>query len=446
MARRKRLNLRLILVLSVVAVIVLVVGAYGAYKLHLHRLIIRINPVEAARKAEAAQAKGEFKAAERQLLRAISAERTPKDKAEYYYKFARLQLAWLHAQHDQMNDAEVTEHSGKTFRALEAAIVQDHTHVESQRLLTTFMRALAWGELAQAVPGSNTTNAIRDFRRAIELSPDNAGYHREYTRFLEQQGRVDEAVQAYEDAIAKVPNDGDLRIRYAALLVSKDRPGEAMTQIQEAIVRDPSNPSGNLALADRLLSQGNSAEALAALEKARQIDDSDYRVYGILSMAYRMQKQDDKALATLRDGLAVTEKKLAETPTTSSTDQQMQRTLEGNRCQLLALLGNSLLDQALSTPDEQARATLLTQAQEALDRMTSDQGAPGQREKLEGRLAFIRGNVDEAQTLLERAYSALGPDRYVAGSTSARTCPARPNRSSMCCDASRPWPTTPGSC
>ncbi|MCJ7545167.1 MAG: tetratricopeptide repeat protein [Phycisphaerae bacterium] len=446
MAKRKRLNLRLVLALSVIVLILLVLGAYGAYKMGLHRKIIRINPVEASRKADAAREQGDYKGAEKNLLRAISAAPTPKDKADYYSKFCRLQLDWLAARSAEMNDAERSDHSNRAVLALRQAIVQDRTHLDTQRLLTelmwsvgrrgnwmlfineadalleltpdddktTFMRALAWAELARAVPGTNSTNAIRDFRKAIELKGDEANYHREYTRFLQQEGRIDEVVRAYEDAIKRVPNDGDLRIQYAALLVDQNRPGEAMQQIQEAIARDPTNPTGNLALADRLLRTGKTDQALVALEKARQIDDSDYRVYGVLSMVYRMQNQPEKSMATLRDGLAVVDKRLAGMTTTAPADEVMSRILNGNRFQLLALLGNALVDEASRTTDEAARTAPLAEATEILGKMTQGQAAPGQCDKLEGRLALLQGDVTKAQDKLEKAYEALGPDRYVA--------------------------------
>lgn len=446
MAKRKRLNLRLLLVLAAVVGILLMVGAYGAYRMGLHRKIIRINPIEAARKAEAAREKGDYKAAEKQLQRAIIAAPTPKDKADYYYQFARLQLDWLAARSAEMSDSERAGHSSRALLALQQGIVQDPTHLEAQRLLTEFMwaagthgnwlafikeadallvltpdddkttftRALAWAELARAVPGTNSDNAIRDFRRAIELKGDEAGYHREYARFLQQEGRIDDAVRAYEDAIGQIPNDGDLRVRYAGLLLDQNRSSDAMAQIQEAIVRDPSNPTGNLALADRLLKDGKTDQALVALEKARQIDDSDYRVYGVLSMVYRMQKQPEKSAPTLRDGLVAIDKRLADIEATGRADDPMRRVLEGNRFQLLALLGNTLLDEAAEATDVAARTRLLDEAAEALDKMTWPQGVMGQREKLEGRLALLQGDITKAQALLEEAYRVLGPDRHVA--------------------------------
>lgn len=446
MAKRKRINVRLVVVLAIVGLVVVVAGLYGAYKTGLYRKIIRINPVEAARKAEAAKDAGDYKVAERQFIRAINATLVPKDKADYYYRFARMQLDWLTTKHTEMNDTERAEHFGRGLAALRNAIVQDPAHVDAQRLLTelmwnagqqrdwmmfikeadalltldpndhktTFMRALAWGDLARAVPGANSTNAIRDFRRAIELKKDDPVYHMEYARFLQMEGRVDEAVPAFEEAIAMVPDDGDLRVRYAALLLTKGMPDQAMAQIQQAIQRDPNNPTGNLALADQLLKDNKTDEALVALAKARKIDDSDYRVYSIMSVIYRIRGDVAASVAGLRDGVGVLDAKLAETPTTSAADNQARRVLENNRAHLLGLLGNALIDDALGTAEEAARAPILAQAKETLDRMASGEAAPGQREKLAGRLALVGGDVATAQPLLEQAYASLGPDRQVA--------------------------------
>ncbi len=445
MAKRKKLNLRLILILLVAVVVLGILGGYAGYKRGWHRKIIRIDPVEAARRAEVAQEKGDYPVAERQMLRAISAAPNPTAKADYYFQFAKLQLDWLTKRHDELTDSQRAMHYTQARSALNQALVQDNTHLEAQRLLTdlmwgtaqrgewlifikeadallkldpndhktTFLRALAWAALARGVPGINSENAIRDFRRAIELKSDETGYRQEYTRFLQQEGRLDEAVAAYEDAIRTLPNDGNLRVQYATLLAGKDRIEEAKAQIQEAIVRDPNNPIGNLALADRLVREGKIDGALAALEKAKQIDDSDYRIYNMLSVAYRSQKQIDKSLSALRDGLAIIDKRLAETSTTSPVSSPMRSLLTTNRVQLLALLGDTLLDEARRAEDPE-KTRLLGQVKEVLNQMEADVNIAGQREKLAGRLAFMEGDLAKAQPLLEHAYEILGPDPPIA--------------------------------
>ncbi|MGA2265330.1 MAG: tetratricopeptide repeat protein [Phycisphaerae bacterium] len=446
MAKRKKLNTRLILILSVILVFLIGAGGYGAYKMGWYRKIFRINPVEAAHRSKTAQQAGDYDEAEKQMLRAIRYAPNPAAKADYYYQFALLHLDWLNNRRLQLGDSQRAQLFNQVRAALHAAIVQDSTNLPAQRMLTeltwgiaqhgdwmlfikeadalltlepndhktTFWRALAWASLAKGVPGANTDNAIRDFRRAIELASDNATYREAYTAFLQEEERTDEAVAAYEDAIAKIPNDARLRVYYADFLESQKRPMEAMAQIQEAIARDPKNPVGEIALADRLRRDGKMDAALSALEKAKQIDNSDSRIYSLLSYLYRIQNQPEKAVAALRDGLAIVDKKLANTPATSPADTQVRAPLLMSRSQLLALLANMLLDDA-SSAEEAAKAKDIAEAKDILDQLShNESNLPGQREKIAGRLAFMEKDIAKAQPLLEQAYENLGADPQVA--------------------------------
>jgi tetratricopeptide (TPR) repeat protein len=445
MAKRKKLNTRLILILSAILIVVMGVVGFTAYKKGWHRKIFRVNPVEAAHRSKVAQQAGDYEEAQKQMLRAIGYAPNPSAKADYYYQFALLHMDWLTNRQQQLTDSQRTQHFGQVRAALHAALVQDSTHMPSQRLLTelmwsvgqhgdwmifikeadallkldpndhktTFLRGVAWANLARGVPGANTENAIRDFRKAIELAGDNADYRKTYARFLQQEGRTDEAVAAYEDAIAKIPNDAELRILYAELLEAKDRPQEAMAQVQEAIARNPKDPLGEIALADRLRRDGKTDAALSALEKAKQIDDSDSRIYSLLSLLYRIQNQPEKAMAALREGLAVIDKKLAATATTSPADAQVRAGLTTNRSQLLASLANLLLDEATGA-EEAVKSKDIAEVKDILDQMVRDEAPQGQRDKIAGRLAFLEKDIAKAQPLLEQAYESLGADPQLA--------------------------------
>jgi len=50
--------------------------------------------------------------------------------------------------------------------------------------------------------------AIAVYQKAIEVMPDNAFFDRSLGRILEQENRIQDALQAYESAAAKNPDSG----------------------------------------------------------------------------------------------------------------------------------------------------------------------------------------------------------------------------------------------
>ena len=443
--RKRRLNKRLLLIVVLVGGLLLAGGGYGAYRARLYRKIFPKNPEACLRAGEAAQQRGDWEEAEKRFGEAIIYAPNTPAKAEYFYRYARLMADWIEAKGEELPRSKRSQLSDRSHAALYNAILQDPNHLAAQQMLTdrawavasyfgqwmvfikeadsllrlkpnddklVFMRALAWSAMARAVPGANSDNAIADFRRAMELKGDNPTYRLEYAQFLRDEQRWDEAFAAYEDAISKIPDDGDLRVRYASLLIERNRADEGMAQIRQAVEKDTDNPAGYIALGDRLMADRQTDAALEAFDKAKQIDDSDYRIYYMMSLAYRQQKEVDKAISSLREGLAMIEKRLAETSATAPGNEMLLNHLTLNRWQLKSVLANTLLDEVDKSADN--AASYMAEAKKLLDETEWPLGAKGQQDKLAGRIAFLEGDMTKALPLLEQSYTALGPDPAVA--------------------------------
>jgi tetratricopeptide (TPR) repeat protein len=133
-------------------------------------------------------------------------------------------------------------------------------------------------------------------------------------RYLEGEGKLEEAIAAHKQAIALAPGSAELRAELAGLYARNDRATEALDAAQAAVERDPSNQEGNkilgtiyAALAEQrqpLRPGDNPAEyparAIAALEKARAEGTFDINLDLMLGRLYAQTGAFDKALPLLR--------------------------------------------------------------------------------------------------------------------------------------------------
>jgi len=440
MAKRKKLNRNVVIALVAVGGLVLLVGAYGGYRFR-HR-IFKKDPDACARLARADLAKGNYADADENFKDTMKwlylSNRTEPAAAAYYYEYARFLLEWVQKRGTEMNEAQRRERSGVAINCLRTALLRDPNHVESQRALTEisleiaragnkwmvfineadrlltlapqdhmifFLRANAWEEMAKAVPGQNSENAIRDYKKALELKNDEAVYWQNYAGFLRQDGRLEEADKTYNEALKIFPDHPEIRVDYASFLQFRNHRQEAIEQIQEAIRRAPNSPVGYLAMAQIHLAEGKSDLALQALDTARKIDENDYRVHVALSQTYRVRRQPDKAMETLREGLAAIDRRIQEIAASGPSTERPAR-LEVNRRLLSYYLADTLLDGVITDPNN--REAYLKEAKGISEQTVWTPAEATRRAKIAGRIAYLEGDLPTAARLLEEAYQSFG--------------------------------------
>ncbi|MDY6914242.1 MAG: tetratricopeptide repeat protein [Planctomycetota bacterium] len=426
MARRKKLNKRVVILLAVLAFVI----AVGGVLFFIKRL--PKDPVALDRRAQAAYEQGNYGAAATAWKQAIGAA---KDPTAYYYKLGKLQLEWS-TKPGSMTNTERSEKYTLGVNMLRIALRRDPGFVDAQRMLTEvywsraaaagrwrefvdeadnllrlmpkddqtyYRRAIAKAQLSESLPHQYTKPAIADFRKATELDRNEARYWLGLVRFLQKNEQTDEVRKVFAEAITANPNSAELRVAYAHFLRQRQMNAEAEEQIRQAVVRDPNNPLGNLELAEFAMIRHDTKAALKALQAAKAIDDSDFRVYDYMARVYRRQRQLGKAADALREGLAVIARRSEKAPATQAT-RQLHR-LDIARWQLNYLLANVLLDMVESGQAD--KASLVTQARkclEVIDRLAPDSA---EHDKVAGRLAYADGNITEAVKLLERAYKGF---------------------------------------
>jgi Flp pilus assembly protein TadD len=116
--------------------------------------------------------------------------------------------------------------------------------------------------------------AIKEFRRAIELDPDSAHAHDNLATVLSEKKLFREALQEYLAAVRLEPESATTHYNLACFLASHG-PEMCAAEYREAIRLDPEYPDAHLNLGIALADQGDVPEAVREIETAIALDPRD---------------------------------------------------------------------------------------------------------------------------------------------------------------------------
>ncbi len=135
-------------------------------------------------------------------------------------------------------------------------------------------------ELDDTLPEAHTARAMvlanqwkwndteKEFRRAIELNPNDATAHYFYAFiFLMPQNRIEESLEEFRKALSLDPLSGIVNVNYGLTLMVGHRTPEAIAQMQKVLERDPAFAPANYYLSQVYASTGRYAEAVSELKK-----------------------------------------------------------------------------------------------------------------------------------------------------------------------------------
>ena len=141
----------------------------------------------------------------------------------------------------------------------------------------------------------NFAAADREFRRAIDLNPNDAQAHEIYSLFLKSMGRFDEALAQSNRAIELSPMEPYSRANAGSLLALMKNYDAAMGQFETAVHLNPQLPYVWQRLGPVLVMQGKDQEAIAALEKARDYSGGGQDKLACLGYAYGVNGREADA-------------------------------------------------------------------------------------------------------------------------------------------------------
>jgi serine/threonine protein kinase/tetratricopeptide (TPR) repeat protein len=149
------------------------------------------------------------------------------------------------------------------------------------------------------------SEAEPEFRRAIELNPNNAAARYFFAfGYLAPQNRMDEALEQYRTAISLDPLSSIINTNYGVLLMEARRYPEALAQFQKVLARDPNFPAVHYKLSQFCATTGRFADAVNELQGAfpKPIPVSE-DAKGYLQLTLRLEGSDRSTAAAVASAL-----------------------------------------------------------------------------------------------------------------------------------------------
>jgi len=422
MAKKKRLNKRVVILLATLGVVVAL--------LVITALILSRpeDPVWNAERGAEALRKGEFREAIRYYGIAARAAPEP-DKPKYLLSLANAKLTFRE-KGASLSQAERMNLFGGSYDDLLEALRYDPRNIAAQRRLTEldfmiargrhdweryissadkllemeedenvlFQRAMAKARLAET-RSAYVERALADYKRLIELAPEEEKYRLGLVQFMGRFKEAEEIEEALKKAREACKQSVKIRVAYAEFLSRHDRKPEALAVLQEAIAVQPKDVDGYLGLALYHQREKEIDKALTTLQRGAEADPSDYRTYAMIARIYGFRKAWPEAEKALTQGL----EKLGQASQTQPAEQDLTR-LHGG----VLLLNHQLCDILLNRVSAGAKAEdLVPRVEEALARMRAVNQDSPYVFKIEGHLKLIAGDRVGAMTLLRKAWQGF---------------------------------------
>jgi len=178
---------------------------------------------------------------------------------------------------------------GKEF--LTKAVALDETLADVHAVLASYALEYDW----------NWSEAERQFKRAIELNPNDAETHESYGMYLEALGRFDEAIS--ERLLAQKFNPLSpftiADVGYPYYYARKY--DEAIAWYRKGLELDPKLSWCHLWIGQAYIQKAMFKEALAEITQAAELSGGDIRTKATLGHAYAVAGQREQALKVLGD-------------------------------------------------------------------------------------------------------------------------------------------------
>ena len=147
--------------------------------------------------------------------------------------------------------------------------------------------------------------AIVHFQKAIDLNPVNAAAYSAMASLLVRIGKAGDAVSYYEKSIQLKPDDANLRNGLGLVLANTGHSADAFAQYRKALEIDPANGDSYAHLGVALAQSGQADEAIPLLEKALELNPKNEPAESNLGAALAQKGRLDDAITHCQKALAL---------------------------------------------------------------------------------------------------------------------------------------------
>jgi serine/threonine-protein kinase len=141
----------------------------------------------------------------------------------------------------------------------------------------------------------NWPEAEKDFRRALELDPGNAGAHRMYSVYLSAMARADEALEESHRAERLDPVSIDAQTTVGWALYYARRYDQALEQCREVVDLEPDSPGAHDCLGLSDLATRRYEKAIAESQRAVELSGNELNTAVGLARAYALEGEKAEA-------------------------------------------------------------------------------------------------------------------------------------------------------
>ena len=149
----------------------------------------------------------------------------------------------------------------------------------------------------------NANDAISDFRKALELWPDQSKDHNNLGKALVQKGRMAEAMEEFQTALRISPNDPDAESNIGAALLQQGDTDRAISHLRQAIEKFPRHAQAHINLGNALLQKGRTDAAIDEYKKTLDLSSDHAESHYSIASALRQKGDVEAAIIQYRKAL-----------------------------------------------------------------------------------------------------------------------------------------------
>jgi protein O-mannosyl-transferase len=165
---------------------------------------------------------------------------------------------------------------------------------------------MAYSNLGSFLSGrGNVDEAIRDFRKALELWPDQSKDHNNLGKALVQKGRIAEAMDHFQTALRISPDDPDTETNIGGALLQQGDVDEAISHLRQAVGKWPRYAPAHIDLGNALLQKQEVDAAIAEYGKTLELPFDHAETLYSIGNALRQKGDVEEAIIQYRAAIGL---------------------------------------------------------------------------------------------------------------------------------------------